>query len=206
MRNIALLVILGFAFWVSGCSKNAQQPASSTAPLVVQSATTASQQVASGTSVAVAKNTAGTSSQPENATAQSGVYFDMCALQALVNNARRKGGGTAEDRKGVAERITKVADNHLGPGVVFVSAAGDKSNYLLLAAAPGNEKSLRFFGAKVVETRKDRAELCADGFDEIQFIVRYDDGMNQRLVKRVRLDFNETERYMSQTTGARPVQ
>ena len=193
-RNaLAISLLLAFASLI-GCTRQSDQ-----------SATADEQHATSRVPVALAQTRGGGGPDgPTNATVQN--YIGDCALYANLSAARRKGGGNAEDRKGVARRIMEVADNHFGPGVVFASAAGAENNYLLLAAAPENERSLRFFGAKNVQTIRDRAQLCADGFDQVQLIVRNDDGVNQRLVKRVVLDYDEAKRYMSQTTGARPVE
>lgn len=165
-----LFAIVGF----TGCSKQSASASASAPP--------------SGT---VAQNGAGTSS----ATAQNrpdDKIITVCYQSAALDVASGEGSATPQARKEVAERMTKVADKDFGPGVVFVSVAGTDdgkviNDLLLVAVAPRNEKSLRVFGANLLDTNRMRGKLCADGFDQVRLIVRADDGVNERLVKRADL-------------------
>jgi len=129
---------------------------------------------------------------------------DSCYLDADLNYVKRHYGHGEEHRREVADNLSEVAKLHLGPHVVRVSAEGENNNYLVLTASPEDEKSLKSFGAEF-ETKRDRAKLCAYGFDEVQYHIRQDG--NERLLKKVRVDFpsaDEAEHYLYQTTGAVP--
>jgi hypothetical protein len=97
-----------------------------------------------------------------------------------------------------------VAGEKLGPGILFASAAGESNKYLLLVATPENEATLREFGSAMVRSKETRTTLCLEGFDEVQFLVRYGDGDSQKLVRRFKPSFQETFDYLRQTPLARP--
>jgi hypothetical protein len=115
-----------------------------------------------------------------------------------------KMGVSAQARKEYADKATQNAQEKIGPDVLYDSAAGDNNRYLLIAAPPEHEYELNGFAAAMANSKSIRADLCLKGFSEVQFIVRYGDGYNQNLVKRIRLSFKETARYAMQVGGARP--
>jgi hypothetical protein len=115
-----------------------------------------------------------------------------------------KMGYSAQARKEQAEKATQNAYDKLGPDIIYDSVGGDNNRYMLIAATPQHESVLEALAAAMVDSKSTRAGLCAQGFSEVQFIVRFDDGVNQKLIKRVRLSFHESMRYSLQTAGATP--
>jgi hypothetical protein len=109
-----------------------------------------------------------------------------------------------EKRDEYAQQATEKAYEQVGSDILTNTAAGENNKYLLVSTTPEHEAELREFASGFVRAKSVRVNLCAQGFDEIQFLVRYDDGIHQKLLKRVKPSLEETLHYFAQTQEARP--
>jgi hypothetical protein len=113
---------------------------------------------------------------------------------------------TRHDAKTRMSFAMKLADGDQQNGI-FVKAAGEDNKYLLFSSSPENESVLMQIASFALSSESEgvRANYCVQGFAEVQFIVRGDDG-SQRLLRRYKTSFQETWKYVNRVGGATPVE
>jgi len=111
---------------------------------------------------------------------------------------------TGATRREFASDMAANGIQTMGPGMLGVTTGGDDDEILLFSAPPENAETLRNLAVEVRSRLSDRLNFCAQGFAEIQFIIR-DNDMNQRLVTKWEPDFDEAMRVANQGYGTKPM-
>ncbi len=198
---LAATLLGGFALHrhlLAAAATNVTPDALQTTPTEQSSAAPAEAQTpdppsAQATATPSASDTADSPSAPDPSPASLNCYNNPMVLLAAKN--------TAQSRKLFAQGTVDSLDDQ----GIYVSVGGDDNQYLLFTATPDGENNLIQWAHDSMASPSVRANICLEGFAEVQYIVR-DEDMDQTLIASFQTNVAETFRYAQQRVGATPMQ